>query len=93
MTQQILNSQIEHRFELHDVCLCFQLLSQAAHLGNDMAYPTHTILCDCQVQKMYVGNYQEIRHFVKTHRASPNDARCKSVMQSACPTEIQSTTN
>jgi hypothetical protein len=66
---------------------------QVAHLGNDMAYPTHTILCDYQAQKMYVGNYQEIRHFVKTHRASPNDARCKSVMQSACPTEIQSTTN
>ncbi|MDV2997418.1 MAG: hypothetical protein N4J56_007123 [Chroococcidiopsis sp. SAG 2025] len=41
---------------------------QECHLGSDESDPTHAILCDIEAQKMYVGDYEVVRRFVKTHR-------------------------
>jgi hypothetical protein len=34
------------------------------NLGSDDVFPEHAILCDCALNKMYVGSYEEIDHFL-----------------------------
>jgi len=34
------------------------------NLGSDEVFPEHAILCDCALNKMYVGTYEEIDHFL-----------------------------
>lgn len=34
------------------------------NLGSDDVFPEHAILCDCALNKMYVGTYKEIHYFL-----------------------------
>jgi hypothetical protein len=34
------------------------------NLGSDDFFPEHAILCDCALNKMYVGTYKEIHYFL-----------------------------
>lgn len=34
------------------------------NLGSDDEFPEHAILCDCALNKMYVGTYEEIDYFL-----------------------------
>ena len=34
------------------------------NLGSDDVFPEHAILCDCALNKMYVGSYEEIDRFL-----------------------------
>ena len=57
------------------------------HLGSDDELPQQAILCDCVLQKMYVGEYQEIDRFLRQqHSQEPHHALSSEELEAAMKT-------